>query len=102
MLVIGTLAYNFNVVLPLLARFTFQSGASTFGALMSILGVGAFIGALVSASRSKPTQRLLAFASLAFGALLLVAAVAPSLLIEMIVLISLDSRWSPAKPQPMH
>jgi MFS family permease len=86
-LVIGTLAYNFNVVLPLLARFTFQSGASTFGALMSMLGVGALVGALVSAARAKPTQRMLAFACLAFGTLLLVAAVAPSLVLEMIVLI---------------
>jgi MFS family permease len=87
MLVIGTLAYNFNVVLPLLARFTFQSGASTFGLLMSMLGVGALVGALASAARAKPTQRMLAFACLAFGILLLVAAVAPSLPLEMIVLI---------------
>lgn len=87
MLVIGTLAYNFNVVLPLLARFTFHSGASTFGALMSMLGVGALVGALASAARAKPTERMLAFACLAFGTLLLVAAFAPSLLLEMIVLI---------------
>jgi MFS family permease len=54
---------------------------------MSMLGVGALVGALASAARAKPTQRMLAFACLAFGILLLVAAVAPSLPLEMIVLI---------------
>jgi len=93
MLVIGTLAYNFNVVLPLLARFTFQSGAGSFGALMSMLGIGAFLGALISAFRSKPTQSLLAFAAFLFGVLMLVAAIAPSLMLEMIVLYRLESRW---------
>ncbi len=91
MMVIGTLAFNFNVVLPLIARFTFHSGASTFGALLSMMGIGAFVGALISAARSRPTHRLLVNAAAIFGLLMLAAAAAPSLPLEMLVLIPLGT-----------
>jgi len=38
MMVIGTLAINWNVVLPLLARYTYHSGAATFGGGQQIAG----------------------------------------------------------------
>ena len=91
MLVVGTLAFNFSIVLPLMAEFVFKSGASTFGLLMSSMGVGAFVGALVSAARAKPTHRLLALAGVGFGILLTGAAVAPNLPIELIVLVPLGA-----------
>ena len=91
MLVVGTLAFNFSVLMPLMASFVFHSGASTFGLLMSFMGAGAFVGALVSASRAKPSHRLLAFAGIAFGALLIGAALAPTLPIELLVLLPLGT-----------
>jgi MFS family permease len=91
MLVVGTLAFNFSVLMPLMARFVFNSGANTFGLLMSFMGVGAFAGALVSAHRAKPTHRLLVFAGLAFGTTLIGAAVAPDLPIELVVLVALGA-----------
>lgn len=91
MLVVGTLAFNFSVLMPLMARFVFNSGASTFGLLMSFMGAGAFVGALVSANRARPSHRLLAFAGIAFGALLIGAALAPTLLIELAVLLPLGA-----------
>ena len=91
MLVVGTLAFNFSVLMPLMASFVFHSGASTFGLLMSFMGAGAFVGALVSASRAKPSHRLLAFAGIAFGALLIGAALAPTLPIELLVLLPLGA-----------
>jgi MFS family permease len=91
MLVVGTLAFNFSVLMPLMAGFVFHSGASTFGLLMSFMGAGAFVGALVSASRAKPSHRLLAFAGIAFGALLIGAALAPTLPIELLVLLPLGA-----------
>jgi MFS family permease len=87
MLVVGALGLNFSVLFPLMARFVFQSGASTFGLLISFLGAGAFIGALLSASRAKPTHRLLALAAGAFGLLLIGAAMAPSLPLEFAILV---------------
>ena len=91
MLVVGTLAFNFSVLMPLMASFVFHSGASTFGLLMSFMGAGAFVGALVSASREKPSHGLLAFAGIAFGALLIGAALAPTLPIELLVLLPLGA-----------
>lgn len=87
MLVVGTLAFNFSIVLPLMARFVFHSGASTFGALLSVMGLGAFAGALAAAGRSRPNHVLLAGAALAFGLLLLAAAAMPTLPLEMAVLV---------------
>src|SRR4051794_4156192 len=37
---VGTLGFNFQVVLPLLAKFSFQSGAMTYAALVSAMAVG--------------------------------------------------------------
>jgi MFS family permease len=91
MLVVGTLAFNFSVLMPLMARFVFNSGASTFGLLMSFMGAGAFVGALVSANRARPSHRLLAFAGVAFGGLLIGAALAPTLPIELVVLVPLGA-----------
>jgi MFS family permease len=91
MLVVGTLAFNFSVLMPLMARFAFNSGASTFGLLMSFMGVGAFIGALVAANRARPSHRLLAFAGVAFGGLLIGAALAPTLPIELLVLVPMGA-----------
>ncbi|MGH7764309.1 MAG: MFS transporter [Candidatus Dormibacteraceae bacterium] len=91
MLVVGTLAFNFSVLMPLMAKFVFNSGAYTFGLLMSFMGVGAFAGALVSAHRAKPTHRLLAIAGVAFGMSLIGAAVAPNLVVELLILIVLGA-----------
>lgn len=91
MLVVGTLAFNFSVLMPLMASFVFHSGAGTFGLLMSFMGAGAFVGALVSANRAGPSQRLLALAGIAFGALLIGAALAPTLEIELLVLLPLGA-----------
>ncbi len=84
--VIGTLSYNFQVVLPSLAKFTFGGDASTFGLMYSLMSIGSVAGALFVAHRTYATQRLLTLAAAAFGALLLVAAVVPSLAIEYFVL----------------
>jgi MFS family permease len=91
MLVVGTLAFNFSVLMPLMARFVFNSGANTFGLLMSSMGAGAFVGALVSANRARPTHRLLTFAGLGFGASLIAAALAPNLATELVILVALGA-----------
>lgn len=86
--VVGTFAFNWNVVLPLMAQTTFRGGPTTYGVMLSMLGVGAFGGALVAAQRSMPTTRLLVFATLVLGALMVGAAVAPTLTVEMLLLVA--------------
>jgi MFS family permease len=85
--VIGTLAFNFQVVLPLLAKETFSGGAETLGVLYAFMSVGSVIGALVSAHEAQATRRFVLGAALVFGAALVVAAFAPTLGLELLVLV---------------
>jgi MFS family permease len=85
--VVGTLALNFTVVLPLLARDTFHGDAGTYGTLFSVLGVGSLAGALFTAARREPSARLLLGSLALFGGLMLAASAAPTLPLEIAVLI---------------
>ena len=91
MAVVGTLGYNFQVILPLLARFSFDGGASTYTALAVAMGAGSVLGALVAGARGRIGPRLLVAAAFGFGAVALVAAAAPSLPLEMVALIPLGA-----------
>jgi MFS family permease len=79
MAVVGTLSYNFSVVLPLLVRETYGAGARSYGVLFSFMGLGAVLGGLVIATRSRATPRLLVGSSLALGVAIGLAAAAPNL-----------------------
>jgi MFS family permease len=87
MAVIGTLAFNFRVILPLMAHDVFHGGAQTLGILSAVMGVGTIGGALAAASRRRPTRRMLLGSALAFGVLTLTAAAAPNLGLELAALI---------------
>ncbi len=76
--VVGTFGMNFGVILPLLARFTFDGGAPLYGWLTSLMSAGSLVGALTAAGRVGPTRRMLVGAAGAFGLLTVVAALAPS------------------------
>ena len=85
--VVGTLGFNFSVVLPVLAKRTFHGDAATFSLLLSLMGVGSLVGALFSASKTRPTPALLVGSCLGFGLTAGLAAVAPSLGLEYPVLV---------------
>ena len=75
----GTFAYNWALVLPLMARFALNSGAEGFGALNVAMGAGSTIGAFALATRLKPSMRLLLASAAAFGGSILILAHAPDL-----------------------
>ena len=79
MALVGTLSFNFQVLLPLLARFSFDGGPQTFGLLVTAMGIGSLAGALVSGARGRVSPGLLIGSSLAFGAFTVLAALAPTL-----------------------
>jgi MFS family permease len=85
--VVGTLALNFTVILPLLARYTFHGDASTYGLLFAVLGVGSLAGALFTASRREPSVRLMLGSLALFGFFMLAGALAPTLALEVACLI---------------
>jgi len=89
--VVGTLGFNFQAVLPLLARFTFDGGAGVYAALVSAMGVGAIAGALANGARGSASPALLAGAAIGFGALALLAAGAPTIALEVAVLAPLGA-----------
>ena len=91
MAVIGTLAFNFQVVIPLIATKTFHTGAGGFGVLYSILGAGAVLGGLSVASRRGVSYRRLISLSMAMGVTIMIAAVAPTLVTEGIALFAMGA-----------
>jgi MFS family permease len=86
MALVGTLGFNFQVILPLLARYSFEGGAGAYAALVSAMGVGSVAGALVTGARGRTGPRLVAGAALAFGASALLAAAAPGMVVEIAAL----------------
>jgi MFS family permease len=85
--VIGTLAWEFQVSLPLMASKVFGGGAASYGVMASIMGVGAVFGGLISAARPRPRARALCLAAIGWGIAILAAAAAPNLPLELAALV---------------
>lgn len=76
--VLGMFGFNFIVVLPLMAKHTFGGDAGLYSLFTALMSFGSLAGALISASRSKPTTSMLVGSGVAFGGLTLLTAVAPT------------------------
>jgi MFS family permease len=85
--VVGTLAYNFTVMLPLLAKLTFHGGAGVYSLLTSLMATGAVLGGLIVASRSRPSVARLGLVGMGFGFFILALALAPNLIVAAIVIV---------------
>ena len=86
MALVGTFAYEFQVTLPLMARFTFHAGASGYGAMSSFMGAGAVVGGLIVAAVGRASGRRLGVASAVFGVLIIGSALAPTLPAELVLI----------------
>jgi MFS family permease len=91
MALVGTLGFNFQVVLPLLARFSFDGGAATYGVLVAAMAVGSILGALVNGAHGRTGPGLIGAGALAFGVLALLCGTMPSLALEIPVLAGLGA-----------
>ncbi len=91
MIVVGTLSFNFQVLLPLLGRFTFDGGAGAYTALAVAMAIGSVGGALATGARGRVSERLIAGSAAAFGLFSLLAAAAPSLPLAVIALVPLGA-----------
>jgi MFS family permease len=89
--VVGLLAYNFNVILPLLAHLTFHGGAATFSALTSLMAGGAVIGGLIVANRGNPTIHRLTAIGMCFGVLISAVAWAPTLTMAFVAIVPMGA-----------
>ncbi|MFZ0170512.1 MAG: MFS transporter [Acidimicrobiales bacterium] len=86
MAIVGTLAYEFQVVLPVVAKGTFHGGAEAYGFMTAAMGIGAVLGGLVTAARGKTGLRPFTIAAAALGLALAVAAFSPVLALELVAL----------------
>lgn len=79
MALVGCLAFEFQVVLPVLADQTFDAGAEAYGLLTAAMGAGSVVGGLLVATWGRTGTKPLVVTSLAFGIALAVAAAAPTM-----------------------
>jgi predicted MFS family arabinose efflux permease len=76
--IVGTFAFNFQTVMPLLIKRTLHGNDRTFTLVYSVIAVGSLIGALWSARRSSVTVREIILACYGFGIAMLLLAITPN------------------------
>jgi MFS family permease len=86
MALVGCLGYEFTVSLPVMARSALHVGATGYGLMTSAMGIGAVLGGLVVAWRGTTGVRTLTLIVIAFGGTFALAALAPSLPLELVAL----------------
>jgi MFS family permease len=79
MALVGTLTFNFSVVIPLFVERTLHGSDGSFTLLYSVLSMGSVVGALLSAHRRTIEVRHVVIASFGFGIAMFAFAAAPNL-----------------------
>jgi MFS family permease len=67
MVVFASLCFNFNILLPILAKSTLDAGPRTFGFLSAAFGCGALVGALASATLGRASWRTMFAGAVGFA-----------------------------------
>jgi MFS family permease len=67
MAVFASLCFNFNILLPLLAKNTLDAGPRTFGIISAAFGAGALVGALSAAAVARARWRTMLLGAGGFG-----------------------------------
>ncbi|HEY3182615.1 MAG TPA: MFS transporter [Gaiellaceae bacterium] len=67
MVVFASICFNFNILLPILAKQTLDAGPRTFGVLSACFGAGALVGALGSAALARTSWRVMFAGAAGFG-----------------------------------
>lgn len=85
----GLFAYNWPVVLPLLARYGLEAGPDTFGALNGAMGIGSVVGGIVLVMRLPASRRVAIMGAIGLTALLAALSLAPTVAVALGVLLLL-------------
>ena len=86
---IGTFGLNFSIYISTMSVSIFHGDSRMFGALTSMLGIGAVTGALLSARRARPSIGVALVGCSAFALVGLLAAVAPNYVFFSLTLVAL-------------
>ena len=95
---IGTFAYENQISLPLLAKYTFGGDAGSYGVLSSAMGVGSALGGILVARSGRSSHRRVGIAAVVLGVAMLVASVMPGLGTAMVALVVVGGGASPSSP----
>jgi MFS family permease len=87
MSVVGLLAFNFAVILPVFAKDTFHGSGGTYGLLTTMLSIGAVLGSLAVGLVHHPRRQYLLMTALAFGVTLAATAAAPNIAVACVTLL---------------
>jgi len=87
MVIIGTLTFEFQVSLPIIAKFAFNGDARVYASLSMALGIGAVVGGVMIAGQKKVAPSQLVKGAFLFGIATLVAAFMPSLPLSVLALV---------------
>ena len=77
--IIGTFAYEFQISLPILAKFAFGSDASSYSQLWVAFGLGSVVGGLLAAGRKRASVQHLIRSAVLFGVSMLIVSSMPTL-----------------------
>src|SRR5262249_19592163 len=91
--VVGTLAVEVPVSLPLVAEFAFHGGAGLFSAMMALFSVGGITGGILAARRHRPNGEAASFVVLVvvFGVTILLAALAPTVPLALVAMVPMGA-----------
>jgi len=87
MALVGLLAFNFAVILPVFAKKTFHGTGGTYGLMSAMLSLGSITGSLGVGLVRHPRRPLLVLTSLAFGLSLGLTAAAPNVALACVALV---------------
>ncbi len=85
--IVGTLTFEFQVNLPLLAKYTFGTEADGYALLNTSMGIGAVIGGILIAGRKRIKPIDLIYTSFIFGITIILTAVTPTIHLAIFMMI---------------
>ena len=85
--VIGLLGFNWQVAVPLVARFALHRSVTGFGDLMAALGAGSLLAAVALARDRRASEHRLVVGGLALGAVLVALGLSHSYLLSLLLLV---------------
>jgi MFS family permease len=87
MALIGTLTWEFQTTLPPMASQVLHGGATAYGLMIAMQGLGAIGGGLTVAARGRAGPKLLIVQAVAFGVAMTLLAFAPNLPLALAIMV---------------
>ena len=85
--IVGTLTFEFQVNLPIFAKYTFKTNADGYALLNTAMGIGAVIGGILIAGRKRIKPKDLILTSFIFGITIILTAITPTIHFAILMII---------------